>query len=290
MFKELLLLLFLFIVYNIFITYIINNQNKLDDNDVKNINTKRIALCISGQIRDNFKTCLESWEKYINYKNVDIFALVNYTDIDNYNKFKNDIKKSNFNIIKIDSDNTKYIETNKKCNLSKNSILMFKKIYKCNQLKIQYENLNTFKYDVVIRIRPDILLRTHIPINISLKNQTSLLIPKYYGSNIFSTYFDFNNVFACGICDQISFGSSKVMDIYSDVYLYLQNIKLNCRGPEIYLKKYLQGKVSIINFKLDWDIYKYSNVNLLSDPLKYFGSIKDFYTKIKLYNHYDCIT
>ena len=62
----------------------------------------------------------------------------------------------------IEGSGKSYHITNKKPqsknNLKPNTISMFEKIYKCNKLKSDYEKQFNFKYDIVIRMRPDIMI------------------------------------------------------------------------------------------------------------------------------------
>jgi hypothetical protein len=79
---------------------------------------------------------------------------------------------------------------------------MFYKIEQCNTLKTSYEKENNFKYDCVVRIRPDIVLES--PIIIKKDELEYLHIPNH------GDYGGFN--------DQMAFSSSQIMDIYSSLY------------------------------------------------------------------------
>lgn len=80
---------------------------------------------------------------------------------------------------------------------------MFYKIEACNQLKIDYENENNFKYDCVIRFRGDLYMETGLPID-STTNLNHLFIP------VFGNFG--------GVCDQFAYGSSSIMDTYASLY------------------------------------------------------------------------
>ena len=86
---------------------------------------------------------------------------------------------------------------------------MFYKIEACNELKKQYEQENNMKYDCVIRFRSDISFAQPIPINKNFNDQY-LYLPLY-------GHFG-------GLCDQIAWGSSEVMDKYSSVFSNIENL------------------------------------------------------------------
>ena len=88
-----------------------------------------------------------------------------------------------------------------------NTLAMFYKIKKCNELKSEYEKKHGFIYDAVIRCRFDMRLETSLSIKDLIKLSEWLYIPE--GG-------DWG-----GINDQFAFSSSKNMDIYSSISNYL---------------------------------------------------------------------
>jgi len=80
-------------------------------------------------------------------------------------------------------------------------------VYKCNELKRQFEIENNFEYDWVIRTRSDFGLSEPITFD-SFDN--SLI----YAPNDNSHNYGFN--------DQFAVGSSKNMNVYSDAFLYME--------------------------------------------------------------------
>ena len=124
-------------------------------------------------------------------------------------------------------------------------------IYKCNELKKQYELENNFKYDWVIRIRFDFGFDKLIEFN-------------EYDNNCIYVPNDCEHNF--GFNDQFAIGSSKNMDTYSDLYLkidevlnsYNNNIKttnycptVDLVGHEQLLQQHLENNnlsYKIINF------------------------------------------
>lgn len=84
---------------------------------------------------------------------------------------------------------------------------MFYKIEACNSLKKEYETENGFTYDCVIRFRGDLFMETPIPVDFNT-NLNHLFIPAYGNFG--------------GICDQFAYGSSPIIDTYSNLYSNLQ--------------------------------------------------------------------
>lgn len=84
---------------------------------------------------------------------------------------------------------------------------MFYKIEACNALKKEYEKEKDFTYDCVIRFRGDLFMDTPIPADHNT-NLNNLFIPMYGNYS--------------GVCDQFAYGSSSIMDIYSELYSNIQ--------------------------------------------------------------------
>lgn len=87
---------------------------------------------------------------------------------------------------------------------------MFYSIQKSNALKLQFEEENSFKYDCVVRCRMDSILPTVFSLDELSKNPDSLFI---YG-------YEFGVPAIC-YGDQLAFGKSEIMDMYSQVYSWL---------------------------------------------------------------------
>jgi hypothetical protein len=127
---------------------------------------------------------------------------------------------------------------------------MTKRIFEANKLKIQYENENKFKYDIVIRIRPDLLLKNKIPsylINNIKKN--TLYAPKVNNMDIihYMKYF---------ICDQMNFGSSETMDIFSNFYLEIDKYKKHTLCERMLFYYIKNNKVDIEYYHINFLIYE----------------------------------
>jgi hypothetical protein len=120
---------------------------------------------------------------------------------------------------------------------------MFESIFKVNQQKIAKEKQLGKKYDVVIRLRTDILFH-----NISKHFKEYDMKNTVYTS-------EKNCHLEYGINDMFSFGSSESMDIYCETYHVLPNIvSEGCAiNPECLLGFTLKRKnvqVSLIDFAI----------------------------------------
>ena len=91
-----------------------------------------------------------------------------------------------------------------------NQIGMLYNIWKCNQLKKEYEKKHGFIYDYVIRTRPDNYMISNLSISYyNTVTDKNVLVPEGYD--------DFPE-YGSGINDQFAIGTSKNIDTYSDVY------------------------------------------------------------------------
>ena len=199
----------------------------------------RIAILISGFLRTLEYNFINN-KKYFKDYDVDYYLHIsNDENKDKYFNKKIDLEK----IIKIIKP-IKYIvedEINFEINF-KNKYLnhkrMWYKIYLLNEMKKIHEKINNFKYDIVIRLRPDLYILNEFNIN-------NILTDVIYGKNN-------NGVFL----DEINFGSSKIMDMYANLFLHFDKyIHLNIDRPDIILNLYcydfnLKLKESDINYKL----------------------------------------
>jgi len=219
--KIIILFLFLLILIYIYFTIIFSSNFGVEKPGVKR-KDKKVALCISGQIKDKYKLGLYSIKKYIiDVLDVDVFF--NFTPVEN-TKVQNDIlkilkpKRYVFENINNDSYINEY---------SKNYKIMMTRIINCNELKKQEEIYNGYKYDIVIRIRPDFLMKSSIHDSIIDSDMSNKLY-----------YYDFLYLPICsyyGISDQFFLTDSATMDkllvpeaihttctkcLYSEYFLY----------------------------------------------------------------------
>ena len=224
------------------------------DNFINHYKNKRVAILLSGQIRENYYQTLMMQKLFIiDLYNADVFCSFS-------NDVNDEIKAHVTKILKpkyiewVNSDNIYNINTNIK--LIYNSYLMFKKIYLCNQYKLTYETENNFKYDMVIRNRPDIIINSSIPFIDLTKNILYLPDYKSFLIKIFSKI-------AFKTTDILAISNSYVMDRYSDIYIYfIERIKKNPNilvFPEKILENYFVEKTIKFEFvEYQFIIYKYS--------------------------------
>lgn len=192
-------------------------------NDLKDLKT---ALCISGHMR-TFESNFPSIQEHIlSQLNCDVFIHtwdtlgLSYRPLDGNLQKTNDIELYQ-KLTKLFNPKKIIIEPKKEFPITHlmrtrlepgrdvhGMLSMFYKIEACNSLKKEYETLNNIKYDLVIRFRGDISMGAPLPINKTF-NKNYLYVPNYgnYG----------------GLCDQLAFGSSEVMDKYSSVYSNIQH-------------------------------------------------------------------
>lgn len=206
----------------------------------------KTALCISGHLRTIFKTI-----KNINqhFKNIDVF--ISTYDTLGFDKKRGDGQTTSLKTKDIEktlrnSLNIKelFIEPIKSFNKEKytnkydcvrdvTTVLgMYYKIFHANKLKQDYEELNNFKYDIVIRYRADIFMNK--PFNLL---QEPIVIPNigFYG----------------GYNDQLAYGQSNYMDKYCNLYnkideYYDQGMPIH---PETMLKFHLDKENIIPKFQ-----------------------------------------
>ena len=235
----------------------------------------KVALCFSGGIR-NFKDNFESIRNcLIEPLNADVFIHGWYFKVDELdNKHKmyrkeetpqNKViilakpKKYKFEVynkekeleitkkFKIEEVKKEYEANEYLCQLYPNTCGMFWSIYQANELKKQYEEKNDFKYDIVIRCRPDFEYYTKLNFDILklVDNKNTILLP-----------LD-NYAFLTQQCDKFAIGSSEVMDYYAElqknmleyVHKYPDDF---WDGPKV-LKKHL----SLKDVKTKWIYYDY---------------------------------
>ena len=86
---------------------------------------------------------------------------------------------------------------------------LFYKVYKCNELKREFEKQNNFKYDLVIRLRPDLSIGEIISHKVD-KN---------------TLYFRYRNInLSYQIADQYFYADSETMDKVCDIYNHIESL------------------------------------------------------------------
>ena len=182
----------------------------------------RVALLISGYLR-SYDVNIESIKNVIinKFDVVDTYLHItkNECSEDKYLNLineDNDIKNITNHlspIVTIIEDNYEYNENR----LVNNVINQWCKLYKLNQLKTINEISSGVKYDLVIRYRPDIHIKSNESFVIDPSPHT-IYIPD-------DSKMDKSRLVNPGdgyICDAIAFGDSNSMDTYFDIYKQLE--------------------------------------------------------------------
>jgi len=118
---------------------------------------------------------------------------------------------------------------------------MFFKIYDCNELKKEYELLNNFKYDLVIRTRFDLEFGWVPPSLVTKPTSKStdniIEIDKNEIKDAINNDVLYLSKELCRrivfgwVSDVFAFSNSEIMDTYSSTYLYFHNI-VNIMKPD----------------------------------------------------------
>jgi uridine kinase len=208
-----------------------------------------IAIMISGYLRGFTQT-----KEYIK-KNIMTDENNKYDIYIHYSKIENDTKYDN-NIVTIDEVlkelNPKCIisnpDVNFNCNKQINNLLNQNyKFYLLNKHKNNICKIENINYDVVIKIRPDVLLIEKLNI-INIKNDIIYIPSDSKIDKKKLTKYDDKY-----ICDIIAYGSQNIMNDYFNFYTHLDNlIKIHGTVNETLLYHYLLNmniKYELIDIK-----------------------------------------
>lgn len=193
----------------------------------------RVALLISGHLRE-FKKCFDSINTFLLQKyDCDVFIStwntpgywtpIDDKGIDDYCRETGNIEEevSIYNPVSLEIEELSSMEDSfndlslkilekgnkKRWGRNKNIIGMYYKIWKCNSLRLEAEKLNNIKYDLIIRVRPDILIK-----NLDIENLD------IYDNTLYGV------VSKDLICDSFFFGTDKTMNAVCNIYKELEEI------------------------------------------------------------------
>ena len=121
-------------------------------------------------------------------------------------------------------------------------------MYRCNELKKEYEKDNNFVYDLVIRTRYDLAYHNPIIVTEHLEANNKIAVLKNYQED--QDIFQSLNK---PMPDIFSFSNSKNMDIFCSVFPNMQEISKNLDIPfgERYLGEWVRNKNKIELYKFD---------------------------------------
>ncbi|WP_367106730.1 hypothetical protein [uncultured Psychrobacter sp.] len=100
---------------------------------------------------------------------------------------------------------------------------LFYKIHKCNELKKYFEQQNNFKYDLVIRLRPDLAIG-------------EIISPKIDKNTLYFRYYSIDTSYQ--IADQYFYADSVTMDKVCDIYNHIEDIWKKYNSKEVHHKYY----------------------------------------------------
>lgn len=198
----------------------------------------RVAVCLSGEVRfftdelvmSGFETYIESWNPdvfistwdhvgvsmnhgYIPPKEVkeredtlhlhieNTYKNIKAVEFENYNEWIDAIPQEDYNVVYSDTLSSRTI----------NSYPQLYKIHKANNLKLAYEEKLGFKYDVVLRVRPDNLFIRPL----DLEGMSKGVI---YDVNLKGAYYP-NRIY-----DVFFYGGSEEMDTVCNAYVKFKEL------------------------------------------------------------------
>jgi uridine kinase len=207
---------------------------------------KKIALLISGYLR-SFKYNIESLkENLLNIYDIDIY--IHITNCNETKYLNKNISIDEINLIL----KPKIIIITDNINFNSDNNDLYNQNYKyyiLNQKRIEIEKIENIKYDIVMKIRPDIYLYEKIVFN---DDKDIIYIP--YDNKIDKTkLYKLDDDY---LCDMIAYGSSSIMNKYFDIYTDLNSlISKFGKTNETLLFKYLTKKsIKFELFKCKYDV------------------------------------
>lgn len=247
----------------------------------------KVALCISGQLRtfDNENVIKSLKEHVLNHYDCDIFLSVwDDRGISQYTE-KNDASNS-YNLIKSDNilpmDILSYYPMAKQIQVTNfklwldsiseelrtkfnteittwgqtlTAIPQLYKIWECNQMKSDYEQLNGFKYDIVIRSRPDLMFVSKL----NLINDGIIYhmnTPKFFWSNRIYDIFFYSN---SENMDKMASSWLRINDLFNHPFQNGLDYRDACRL--LYVNMIMEGLKEKSMDRNICDVYRGEDVN-----------------------------
>ena len=233
----------------------------------------RVAVCISGHLR-NFKSGYKNFKEnfiLINSDHTFDFFIDTWDNLDwrNENIFKETADiiphvKTLYSPIKINVEKfinwdteeyMKYVSNQRwvkkgiqgKRSKGEHILGMYYKIFKCNNLKKEKEDKDSFKYDIVIRSRTDMGFSSPVKLDVLANIDEIIYVPQC------SKEAKDNGIL---IRDMFAISSSKNMDYYCDLFNKINEILESTRmfRPEPMLYHYLDknSKIGIAELENNW--------------------------------------
>ena len=196
-----------------------------------------IAVCFSGQLR-SIELTYKNINKFLNnnFEDYKIFAHIPENkkinqEFDQYFQDSLYIIEKDPNIRKTKLKNSQFKSVkNKFKSLRKAKIAHMQQLYgifKCNELKKEYEAKNNLVFDWVLRCRSDLMFYDS-NLDLSKMNNKYLYTPNFHNWS--------------GINDRFIISSSENMDTFADLYNYILQNEIDGFNAESIFKNYLDAK------------------------------------------------
>ena len=182
---------------------------------------KNVAFCLSGSLR-SLEYCYKNFMEMVYNPNKEKFNIKLFYYIpDDDNKYKIELIKDLNPVVVIKKDiilpeiKLYWFGRPDHCkidNVSRGGLNGYLQqlfgIEKSYELMLKYEEENNIKFDIILRIRSDVIFKT--PLDLSIYEMNKIYIPKFH-------YWD-------GINDRLAFGPSNLMKIYMKMYSYIYEL------------------------------------------------------------------
>lgn len=251
---------------NLFDYSIINNWNNLCQEYSKN--TTKIAICMSGNVR-TFNLCKDNIQNNIINPLINAGCHINtffstWTDkdfinnLDILNNFFTKIESEIYDVNSfIDYNTQQYLQFPGLCGstTSLNATSCHYKIKKSYELSKEYSKNNNINYDIIIRIRPDIIYNNTIDIG-SIKQ--SLLTDYLYMPNSHGKYTSVT----INMMDHFFYGNitcmNKIMNTFDKIITYLSEDCIHTAEGFLY-KNICENFIKILRVFYSYDIIRKNN-------------------------------
>ena len=252
----------------------------------------RVALCLSGQMR-TFRECYKNLRKYLllplkpdvfihtwKYAGVTTKASRDIRGEEVTLSILNELYKPK--IVVIDEFKNEYSEelkgikipiilATKGIGVYEGQLPMFYKMYECNKLKSQYEEENGFKYDMVIRLRPDLKICKMLPKKI------------FKQLNIIWTEGISDKRYRC--CDRFAISNSANIDYYTSVWEHLKEYWENPLGAGKVTDYRMGGQLMkhhSLQSKIPWRLFYIPCYTIRREGLEKYGVHGLYYLRMYL--------
>jgi uridine kinase len=179
----------------------------------------KIALLIAGYLRGFYENIDKIKENIIQNHECDIYIHITEEDTQVHDKYFN--KKNNIDFIK-NEINPKLLIISKNINFDSNYIInnllnQHYKYYWLNEEKNKLMELQNIKYDIVMKLRPDVYIFDKLEFNLN-KNFVYIPIDSKIDKNKLKNNEDNS------ICDIMAYGDSLIMDKYFNFYIKIKEL------------------------------------------------------------------